>query len=118
MPHSKIENMRIDNYSTFLKEPYRPPSKGGNTNALHCHILEIQGEKYSFVALGSKQLVYKSDTVAFEYEIKDGYKNIIVDTLTTLDRNGNQVVRGNRGYKNKLRTATARLPGSRRDQRD
>lgn len=118
MPQTKLENMKIDNYSAFLKEHSRPPSKGGNTNALHSHILEIEGVKYSFLALGSKKWVYKTDTVSFDYEIKDGYKNIVLETLTTLDRNGNKVVRGNRGYKNKLRTAPARLPGSRRDQRD
>jgi len=118
MSHSIIENKKIDNYTVFLKENSRPPSKGGNTNALHTHTLEIEGVKYSFFALGSKQWVFKSDTVSFDYEIKDGYQNIVVETLATLDHDGKLVVRGNRGYKNKLRSATTRLPGSRRDQRD
>ena len=114
----KIDHRKIDKYTHFLKESYRPPSKGGNVNALHSHVLEIDGVKYSFLALGSQHWVFKSDTVSFDYEIKDGYKNIIVDTIAMIDRNGKSIVRGNRGYKNQLRTAQARLPTSRREQRD
>jgi hypothetical protein len=101
-----------------LQENSRPPSKGGNTNALHAHILTIEGKSYSFLALGSQRWVFKTDTVSFEYEIKNGYNNIVKETLATLDKTGRSVVRGNRGYKTQLRTALARTPASRREQRD
>lgn len=118
MSRLKLENKRVTAYQKFLKENHRPPSRGGNTNALHSHVLEIEGEKYSFLALGAQQWVFKEDTVSFEYEIKDGYKNIVKETLVTIDRHGQTVVRGNRGFKKTLRTAVTRLPGSRREQRD
>lgn len=118
MSRSKIEGKKIGAYEKYLKENSRPPSRGGNTKALHSHVLEIDGEKYSFLALGSQQWVFKSDTVSFEYEVNDGYKNIDKETIVTIDRNGRPIVRGNRGFKSKLRTATTRLPGSRREQRD
>lgn len=118
MSRIKVERKQITAYGKFLVEHSRPPSKGGNTGALHSHVLEIDGERFSFLALGSQQWVFKSDTVSFEYEIKDGYKNIALETIATLDRHGQPVVRGDRGFKSKLRTASARLPGSRREQRD
>ena len=111
----KIENAKVENYSAFWVEKYRPPSKGGNTKAFHSHVLTIEGEKYSFLALGTKQWVYKSDTVSFEFEIKNKYKNIKKDTIETLDKEGNKVKRGNRGFKKKLRTAETRMPVSRRE---
>lgn len=113
-----IKNKKIGSYKTFLKEKYRPPSKGGNTSALHAHIIEIDGETYSFLALGSQQWIYASDTVSFKFEINSGYKNIIPDSIITIDKNGQPVSRGNRGYKPTLRTADARMPASRREQRD
>ena len=111
----QIDNVKIDSYQKFLNEKSRPPSKGGNTNALHSHVLYIKGEKYSFLALGSQQWVFKSDLVSFEYELKGSYKNIINGTLVTIDKSGNEVVRGNRGYKRQLRTADTRMPVSRRE---
>lgn len=87
-------------------EVHRPPSRGGNTSALHWHCLIIQGEGYSFRALGSQQWVYKSDTVSFEYEVVGPYKNIVTATLLTTDAKGRQVQRGNRGFKRQLRTAS------------
>ena len=111
----KITNAKIENYSAFLIEKPRPPSRGGNTKALHSHVLTINGKKYSFLALGTKQWVYKSDTVSFEFEAKDQYKNIKKATIETRDKNGNKVVRGNRGFKKKLRTAETRMPVSRRE---
>ncbi|EML3903220.1 TPA: hypothetical protein L7614_004419 [Klebsiella pneumoniae subsp. pneumoniae] len=114
----RVESKKITSYGMFLKEPPRPPSRGGNTGALHSHVLEIEGEKFSFLALGSQQWVFKSDNVSFEYKIENGYKNIIKDTIVTIDRNGNVVSRGNRAAKTQLRSAPARLPGSRREQKD
>lgn len=114
----KIENKKISDYKLFLYENSRPPSKGGNTKALHSHVIQINGEKYSFLALGSQQWVFKSDTVSFEYEINNGYKNIVKETIVTLDRNGQLVVRGNHDFKKQVRTTDTRMPGSRREQRD
>lgn len=110
MDKLRVENKKITSYSLFLKEPSRPPSRGGNTKALHSHILEIEGEKYSFLALGSQQWVFKSDSVSFDYEINNGYKNIIKESIITINRSGKAVTRGNRGFKPQLRTAPARQP--------
>lgn len=111
----QIINAKIESYQKFLNEKSRPPSKGGNTNALHSHVFYIDGEKYSFLALGSQQWVFKSDLVSFEYELNGAYKNIIKDTLVTIDKSGNEVLRGNRGFKKQLRTADTRMPVSRRE---
>lgn len=118
MSDMRIENKKISDYKLYLQENSRPPSKGGNTNALHSHVIEIDGEKYSFLGLGSQQWVFKADTVSFSFEINAGYKNIITESIVTIDRNGKKVVRGNRGYKQTLRTAKTRMPASKRDQRD
>lgn len=111
----KVENAKIESYQKFLQEKSRPPSKGGNTKALHSHVLYIDGDKYSFLALGSQQWVFKTDLVSFEYEVKGQYKNIIKDTIITIDKAGNELLRGNRGFKKQLRTADARMPVSRRE---
>lgn len=118
MSRGKIENKHFEKYGLFLVEKHRPPSRGGNTSALHSHVLTIDGERYSFLGLGSQQWVYKSDVVSFEYEIKGGYKNIMVETLVVTSKFGETVVRGNRGFKPALRTADSRMPASRREQRD
>ncbi|WP_299160301.1 hypothetical protein [Accumulibacter sp.] len=117
MDKLRVENKKITSYGLFLSEPSRPPSRGGNTTALHSHVLEIEGEKFSFLARGSQQWVFKSDLVSFEYEINNEYKNIVKETIVTTDRAGKFVDRGNRGYKQQLRTAPARMPASRREQR-
>lgn len=119
MLRGRIENKRVEHYKKYQKEPYRPPSKGGNTSALHSHVLIIDGEKYSFLALGGQQRAYKSDTVSFEYEItKEGYRNIIVETFVARTKDGAEIVRGNRGFKSRLRTAGTRMPASRRERLD
>ena len=112
---NKILNKKIQNYSVFLKEKSRPPSKGGNTKALHAHYVTIDDCTYSFLALGSQQWIYKSDIVSFEFEESGKYKNIVKETIITIDKNGKEIVRGNRGFKQQLRTADVRLPGSRRE---
>lgn len=118
MSREKIEHKQITAYGKYLKEPSRPPSRGGNTGALHLHVIEIDGQKFSFRAPGAQQWVFKSDYVSFEYEIAGRYKNIIKETLVTTDLHGQVVKRGNRDFKKTLRSAPARLPGSRREQRD
>ena len=111
----KIERACIEDYQKYLNENSRPPSKGGNTKALHSHVLIIDGEKYSFLALGSQQWVFKTDLVSFEYELNGQYKNIIKETLITIDKSGDEVARGNRGFKKQLRTSDTRMPVSRRE---
>jgi hypothetical protein len=117
MSHGKIEDVKFEKYEKFLQEKSRPPSKGGNTNALHSHVLTIGGEKYSFLSPGSQQWAYKTDSISFEYEINGGYKNIIKETLTVKTKAGEPITRGNHGFKSKLRTANLRLPASKREQR-
>jgi hypothetical protein len=112
-----IDNQHFETYQKFLKEKSRPPSKGGNTKALHSHLIIINGEKYSFLSLGSQQWAFKSDKISFEYELKDGYKNIITETFVTISSSGEPVIRGNRGSKKYFRTADTRSPASRREQR-
>lgn len=110
----------VKNYKTFLMEPSRPPSRGGNTRALHQHSFEVDDERYSFLAVGGKRWIFASDTAMFRWEWDDSkrYRNVLKDTLRTTDKSGSAVVRGDRSFKKKLRTATTRLPGSRREQRD
>lgn len=115
----RIELERCESYYTKLKEPYRPPSRGGNTRALHRHQLTISGEHYSFLARGSRKWVFASDRVSFTYTTTpEGYKNIIPETLRTFDKNGTAVIRGDRSKKPTLRTAATRTPVSRREDRD
>ena len=118
IPTGSIRNATIDSYYTGLREPHRPPSRGGNTRALHAHYLVVAGETYSFLALGSRRWVFKRDRVSFDFEVKGAYKNIDAGTIRTVDGKGRVVVRGYRGFKPKLRTAQTRLPVSRREARD
>lgn len=111
-----IEGAVLDYYKTFLSEPYRPPSKGGNTRALHTHVFYINGEKYSFFALGAKRWVFASDKVSFKYKVTpEGYKNILRESIQVIDKSGVTVERGLRGFKRVLRTAQPRTPGRRRE---
>lgn len=99
-----VERKKISSYKMFLKENYRPPSRGGNTNALHSHVIEVDGEKYSFLALGSQQWIYKNDIVSFEYKVENNYKNIVNASIVTTDKKGQEISRGNRGFKQQLRS--------------
>lgn len=67
----RVENAKVEKYRTFLKDKYRPPSKGGNTGAWHLHVLQVNGESYSFLNAGSQKFVFKNDTVSFEWEWDD-----------------------------------------------
>lgn len=114
----RIELQPVENYTTWLIEPSRPPSKGGNTRALHSHRLTIGGEHYSFLALGTRKWVFAEDKVSFDFVItSEGYRNIQSWSIRTFDNSGKGVTRGIRGSKPKLRTAVARVPGSRREFR-
>lgn len=115
-----VEATKLTSYTTALLEPSRPPSKGGNTSALHAHRVEIDGLWYSFLALGAQKWVFASDTVAFEWawDSTQKYRNIVKDSIRTWDRQGAPVIRGNRGSKPKLRTAQTRLPARRSEWKD
>lgn len=119
VPLQRVENAPVDTYTAVLKEHYRPPSQGGNTRALHLHMLNIDGHSYTFFALGTKKWVFKADKVSFAYRLVEGkYRNVMRDSIQVRDTKGALVVRGDRGRKATLRTAPARLPASRREQRD
>ena len=102
-----------------LQEPSRPPSRGGNTRSRHRHAIQVGDEWYSFFALGAQKWARVGDRISFRYQITpEGYRNILPETFRAVDPKGKEQVRGIRGSKPKLRTAPARLPASRREQRD
>lgn len=104
-----VNGATVAAYNTKLVEFYRPPSRGGNTKALHKHLMLIEGQWYSFFALGSKKFVFKNDTVKFEYlSTEEGYRNVKKQTIVTKDEKGKLVYRGNRGFKKQLRTTPSR----------
>jgi hypothetical protein len=114
-----VQNATIDSYETYLKDKYRPPSRGGNKKAWHSHVIKIDGETYSFLAPSRSKYVYKTDTVSFSWgwDETQRWRNIIPDTLEVRDKNGQEVVRGNREWK-PWRTANMRLPARRSEWRD
>lgn len=113
----RLENVQISDYKTFLVEYSRPPSKGGNTSAMHAHTIWVEDRKFSFWARGARKFIFKSDQASFEYyETEDGYLNILPKTIVCKDANGKVVHRGDRRSKPKLRSAPTRLPGSRRER--
>jgi hypothetical protein len=111
-----VQEAKINNYTTLLLEPSRSPSKGGNRRAWHSHRITIDGQHYSWRALGFRQWIYKSDTVSFEWEFDatEKYRNADPDSIRVIDKTGHKVVRGERGTK-AWRTATQRAPVSRRE---
>jgi hypothetical protein len=115
----RVERTAIDQYKTFLAEPGRPPSRGGNTRAWHSHVLFVDGERYSFLALGARKWIYASDVASFDWnwDEEKRYRNIDRDSIRVWDKDGNVVVRGERAVK-PWRTASSRLPVSRREMRD
>jgi hypothetical protein len=109
----------ISDYKTGLIELSRPPSKGGNGHALHVHSFSVDSDRYSFCAIGFRQLAYVTDLVSFSYYLDtEGRRKILKSTLRTVDKSGKSVKRGNRGTKRTLRTATTRLPARRREWKD
>jgi len=115
----RIENVKVEKYRVVLKDKYRPPSKGGNTMALHLHVLFVRGKGYSFLNAGSRKFVFKSDTVSFEWKW-DGtgkYRNIDPESIAVHDKNGSKVVRQAPASK-RWRIAETRTPASRREERD
>jgi hypothetical protein len=111
-----LNDVQITEYTTFLNEPYRPPSKGGNTKAWHRHALTIEGVKYSFLAQGAKKWIYKTDRVSFQWQLdKSGkYRNILYWTIATIDKDGKPVKRGLRDRSKPRRTAPYKLSSAMR----
>ena len=65
----RVESKKITEYNLYLIEEYRPPSRGGNTSALHSHVIEIDGENYSFKACGSQPVSYTHLTLPTIYSV-------------------------------------------------
>lgn len=115
----RIDRAEIESYSVILKDKSRPPSRGGNQRAWHRHAMRISGEIYSFLAPWSGKFVYNGETTSFDWDWDESrtYRNVDRSTISAFKKNGEEVVRGERGNK-VWRTADTRLPGSRREQRD
>jgi hypothetical protein len=75
------------------------------------------GKTYSFLALGTRRCVFKSDQVSFEYEDTGPYRDVDRQTVRTTNSKGRMVFRSDRGLKQTLRTTQTRLPVSRREAR-
>lgn len=88
----KIENKKIESYDLYLKERNKS-SKIKKSQARHSHVIMIEGQKYSFIARGNKQRVYKTDSISFEFQVKNGHNNIDKSTIVTHDENGEIVQR-------------------------
>jgi hypothetical protein len=114
-----VEQAQVDDYRAYLKDKYRPPSKGGNTGAWHQHVLKIGGETYSFLAAHAGKFVYKGETVSFDWEWDETkrFRNVAIDSVVAHKRDGSPVTRGSRGGK-AWRTAENRLPARRSNWKD
>ena len=115
----RLENVQISDYKTFLVEYSRPPSKGGNTSAMHAHTIWVGDRKFSFWARGARKFIFKTDEASFDYyETEDGYLNILPRSIICRDAKGKIAHRGDRRSKAKLRSAPTRMPGSRRERKN
>jgi len=116
---TRVTDVAVADYRAYLVEAYRPPSKGGNTTALHSHVFHVDGDRYSFFSRGSRKWIHAKDRVSFDYvTTEEGYRNVLPASVVVTDAKGNKVQRGLRGWKPTLRSAPAQLPASRREQRD
>ena len=115
----RIEQVQVEQYGVYLKDKSRPPSRGGNSRAWHQHVLTIGGERYSFLAPWSGKLVYKGETVSFDWEWDESstYRNVDRASVVAWSKADEQVRRGERGDK-RWRTADTRLPARRSEWKD
>lgn len=115
----RIEKSGFHAYNTYLAEPSRPPSKGGNTKALHRHVIIIGGDKYSFFAPWAGKFAYKGELISFDWDWdKTGeFRNIVKPSFEAFAKDGTVQIRGDRGDKVR-RTANARPPGRRSEWKD
>lgn len=101
-----IKPVISDDYKTVLLEPHRPPSRGGNSRAVHSHQIVIEGVKYYFTAVGTKHWVFSTDSVEFAwYYNKNGLRIILKGTIMTIDKKGEHKDRGDKSVKRKQRFA-------------
>lgn len=115
----RIENATVESYTSVLKDKSRPPSRGGNTRAMHRHALTIGGQVFSCLAPWAGKLVYKGETVSFDWDwdASQTYRNIALPTLVAHNAAGEAIVRGDRGSKT-WRTAETRPLGRRAEWKD
>jgi hypothetical protein len=115
----RIEKSGFNAYNAYLAEPSRPPSQGGNTRALHRHVIIIGGDKYSFFAPWSGKFAHKGELISFDWDWdRTGtFRNIDTGSFEAFTRDGVRQVRGDRGDKNR-RSASARPPGRRSEWGD
>jgi hypothetical protein len=115
----RVEQAEVEHYGVYLKDKSRPPSRGGNRRAWHRHVLTVGGEAYSFLAAWSGKLVYKGESVSFEWAWDESgkHRNVELASLVAWTRAGVQVRRGERRGK-PWRTAENRLPARRSDWKD
>ena len=92
----KCENAVVEKYTYHrIRKPGRwNMGKETKRGSFYSHKLVIGGEKYSFIAQGWRQYVYKGDTCEFHWVDNNGYKNIDRDTLKVYDKGGTRVWRG------------------------
>jgi hypothetical protein len=92
----KCENAVVEKYTYHrIRKPGRwNMGKETKHGSFYSHKLVIGGEKYSFIAQGWRQYVYKGDTCEFHWVDNNGYKNIDRDTLKVYDKGGTRVWRG------------------------
>ena len=101
-----IKDVKVTDYETRSVEK-RNSGSGDSAKLLHSHSFYIGDEKFSFLAIGHVKWIYATDTVSFDYTVKDGiYNNIIKKTITTKDKDGSDITRGDRRFKTTLRNVT------------
>jgi hypothetical protein len=109
MTESRIDGAQAFDYKAFLHEPGKAQGRGGNTTALHRHVLTIDGTDYGFFARGAQKWAFKGDTVSFAFAPVDkgGKTSFEVDAASfeTTDAKGQPVRRGNRVAKPVARAA-------------
>ena len=93
----KIENAKVLNYQ--LHRHYSSGrwnmGKDSKNGSFYKHVITtLDGNKYSFIAQGHRQYVYKEDTFSFEYEENGFYNNIDRESIVVHDKDGIRVWRG------------------------
>src|SRR3546814_4164369 len=69
----KVDWTAIEDYRTGLREPSRPPSKGGNTAALHGHSIKIGDAWFSFLAPGAQKWRSEEHTSELQSLMRSSY---------------------------------------------
>lgn len=91
----RIEKSGFHAYNTYLEEP---PRAGGNTTALHRHVIIIGGDKYSFFAYGSGKFAHKGELISFDWDWdRTGeFRNIDKPSFQAFNKAGTVEMRGDR----------------------